>query len=566
MKELKGFMTSKGTAIGSAFLFTKIEVNQTKHKLDLESEKKRLLSAILAAEDNLNELISSLNKKLSNDELNIFKAQILMLKDPLLMEKINEYITNNNVNEAFILSINSIKEMFLLSNNDYIKERVNDLDDISELVLNILNDNTLINLKFNKPTILVADILTPSMTVKLDLNFVKGIITKRGSLTSHSAILAKHLGIPSIAGINLELINNDDTLILDANNDTVIINPNDDVKLKYEKLIDESIEASLKLKKYLNVKPYTKDNHLIELLVNISNEDDLNKGLEYGALGIGLYRTEHQFINENTTPNINNLYNNYEKILNTFKDKPVTIRLLDIGGDKPLPFINNNEELNPFLGRRGIRLLLEEKDLFKLQLKALFKANKHNNLKILLPMVSTLEELEDALLIINETFNEEKVKYPYYIMPKVGIMIEVLSAALSIDDLVTKIDFASIGTNDLIQYLFAADRTNDKVSNLYQPYHPVLLKLISNIVATMNKHNKDLSVCGEMASNLNQSLLLIGLGVKSLSMNHNQLLETKNILSKINLSDLKDLSEKALKEKYQEDVKKLIDNFLNKIK
>ncbi len=566
MKELKGFMTSKGTAIGSAFLFTKIEVNQTKHKLDLESEKKRLLSAILAAEDNLNELISSLNKKLSNDELNIFKAQILMLKDPLLMEKINEYITNNNANEAFILSINSIKEMFLLSNNDYIKERVNDLDDISELVLNILNDNTLINLKFNKPTILVADILTPSMTVKLDLNFVKGIITKRGSLTSHSAILAKHLGIPSIAGINLELINNDDTLILDANNDTVIINPNDDVKLKYEKLIDESIEASLKLKKYLNVKPYTKDNHLIELLVNINNENDLNKGLEYGALGIGLYRTEHQFINENTTPNINNLYNNYEKILNTFKDKPVTIRLLDIGGDKPLPFINNNEELNPFLGRRGIRLLLEEKDLFKLQLKALFKANKHNNLKILLPMVSTLEELEDALLIINETFNEEKVKYPYYIMPKVGIMIEVLSAALSIDDLVTKIDFASIGTNDLIQYLFAADRTNDKVSNLYQPYHPVLLKLISNIVATMNKHNKDLSVCGEMASNLNQSLLLIGLGVKSLSMNHNQLLETKNILSKINLSDLKDLSEKALKEKYQEDVKKLIDNFLNKIK
>lgn len=559
-------MTSKGTAIGSAFLFTKIEVNQTKHKLDLESEKKRLLSAILAAEDNLNELISSLNKKLSNDELNIFKAQILMLKDPLLMEKINEYITNNNANEAFILSINSIKEMFLLSNNDYIKERVNDLDDISELVLNILNDNTLINLKFNKPTILVADILTPSMTVKLDLNFVKGIITKRGSLTSHSAILAKHLGIPSIAGINLELINNDDTLILDANNDTVIINPNDDVKLKYEKLIDESIEASLKLKKYLNVKPYTKDNHLIELLVNINNENDLNKGLEYGALGIGLYRTEHQFINENTTPNINNLYNNYEKILNTFKDKPVTIRLLDIGGDKPLPFINNNEELNPFLGRRGIRLLLEEKDLFKLQLKALFKANKHNNLKILLPMVSTLEELEDALLIINETFNEEKVKYPYYIMPKVGIMIEVLSAALSIDDLVTKIDFASIGTNDLIQYLFAADRTNDKVSNLYQPYHPVLLKLISNIVATMNKHNKDLSVCGEMASNLNQSLLLIGLGVKSLSMNHNQLLETKNILSKINLSDLKDLSEKALKEKYQEDVKKLIDNFLNKIK
>ncbi|MFA5693379.1 MAG: phosphoenolpyruvate--protein phosphotransferase [Acholeplasmataceae bacterium] len=562
MIKLTGKKTGEGTAIGSAFhLKTTNNIILDTKVSNIDDEINKLESSFKKAINELETLIKTLDNQ---DSKEIFYSQQMMLKDPILIDLTTSKIKEGyNAVFSFNYAISEIKKMFLSSNNDYINERITDINDITNLVINILRNETFKNIELSKDTILITEELTPQMTANLDLKHVKGIITKKGSITSHAAIISKHLDIPSIANIEINNIKENDLIIIDNHNEEVIINPNNITLNKYKDKLLKIKEEKETLLKFKNKDAYTKDNKEINLFVNISNHDDLHNSLKYNPKGIGLYRTEHQFLGKTNLPTIDNLSKNYEEILSTYQNLPVIIRVLDIGGDKPLSFIKNENELNPFLGLRGIRLLLSNQELFILQLKALFKANKHNNLKILLPMVSTIEELKESLKIIKDTFNEEKIKYPFYNMPKVGIMIEVLSSALFIDKFLPLIDFISVGTNDLIQYLFAADRTNENVSYLYEPYHPVLLKVLKHIIDEGEKHQKEVSVCGELASDPLGSLILVGLGLKNLSMNYNHLLVMKKNLSNISLSDLVNLSNQALNLNNSKEVKELFNKNLN---
>ena len=418
----------------------------------------------------------------------------------------------------------------------------------------------------DEPVVVVAEELTPSASAQLDSKYVKGIITAKGGITSHSAIIARSLNIPAISGLDdiLSKVTHGDDIIIDGFTGDIVLAPTEIEMAAYSEKKKAQEEREIKLKEFIGKETKTLDGINISLYANIKGPEDVNDVKSNDAEGIGLYRTEFLYMNRMNLPSEEEQFKAYKAVLSSQDDKPVIIRTLDIGGDKELSYLNLPKESNPFLGERSIRFLLKNEEIFKTQLRALVRASGHGNLKVMFPMVTTIDEFNRAKALLVE----EKEKYEAEIGKKLndiatGVMVETPSAAMISDQLAKHVDFFSIGSNDLIQYTMAADRLNDQVSDLYQPYHPSVLGLIKKVIESGRNNNKWVGICGEMACDYKSIALLAGFGIDELSVTPKNILAIREYISKIKKTDMEQLSEQVLSCDSAEDVLYLIDEHLN---
>jgi phosphotransferase system enzyme I (PtsI) len=560
---LKGLVACKGIAIAKAYIFKKdiITIDQ-KLTENVDESLKELSHAIKKSEDEIKYLIET------SSHSDIFDAHLSILQDIELYELSQKLIKEdkNSAAYAYQEATNQYIKMFEEIEDEYFKERALDIKDIQYRVLcHLLNlqikDLSLIN----EPSIIVANDLTPSDTSSLNLDFVKGIITETGGLTSHTAIIARSLDIPTIVGVHgiLEQLKENEQLILDAIDHEIIINPDQKTITTYNDKLQIFLQYKKKLEGLKNKSAQTTDGIDVKLFANIGTPKDIDSLSNYGAQGIGLFRTEFLFMDASTMPSLDKQKNAYKEIFNHID--PVIIRTLDIGGDKNLPYLKFDHEENPFLGHRAIRLCLSEVDLFKTQLKAILIASKkQKNLYLMLPMVARVDEVIRAKAIIDEVktdLKNEHVDFQEHI--KLGIMIEIPSAALNIKRFSKHIDFISIGSNDLIQYLYAADRMNEKVSYLYEPFDPTLLELIYKIIKDSKDNGLETGLCGEIGSIPEIALLLMAMGIDEISLTASMIPEVKQYIRASSFKDLKELLEKAIQMDNADEVKSLMYDYIS---
>ncbi|MGB9855880.1 MAG: phosphoenolpyruvate--protein phosphotransferase [Caldisericum exile] len=539
MKHLKGIPVSKGISLGFAvvYLKRKIEVNNSKDSVPIEEKKKILEKALEKTKEEIQLTYENL-KKSNPKEAEIFEAHLLVLEDPTLQEKINKYLESQyNLPYAVKSAFEEFIEALQNLQSEYMKERAQDLYDILDSLLrNILNVPKVDLSNLPPQSIVVAVDLTPSDTASLDRKNVLGFITEKGGPTSHTAILAEALGIPAVVGVEelFESIHDGDELIIDGTNGDVFVNPAEETKKQYTNLKKEKEEEERLLKEKAKEFAYTKGGKRIEVAANIGSPKDVDKALEMGAEGVGLYRTEFLFLDRDTPPTEEEQFEAYKIVAERFKPHPVIIRTLDIGGDKQIPYLNLEKELNPFLGVRAIRLCLKEKDLFKTQLRAILRASAFGNVLIMYPMIAIKDEIIEANKVLNEVKEDlRRENIPFNENIKVGIMVEIPSAALNAEELVDCVDFFSIGTNDLTQYTYASDRTNENLSYLYRPLDSPILKLIKFTVDASHMKGKWTGVCGELAGDPEAIPILVNLGVDELSMSPSKIPEAKRIIRSI---------------------------------
>jgi phosphotransferase system enzyme I (PtsI) len=571
MKKLKGIPASNGIAIAKAFKMEDTVFNISKKKAkSIEVEKKRFATAILKAQQDITKIRQIVAKKIDEEHAQVFDAHLQMLEDPEIIDQTLNELNNQGfvVEYHFQAVTKNVADMFLAMDDSYMRERAVDVKDVARRVLSHLTDTPLADPSLiDEQVVIIAKDLTPSDTATLDKKFVLGFATEIGGKTSHSAIMARSLEVPAIVGTKelLVSVKHGDKIIIDGTKGELIINPDLEQIKFYNDLIKSYKQTSLKLKSLVNVTTTTKCGHHIELAANIGSDDDLQQVLDNGAEGIGLYRTEFLYMKNTRLPTEEEQYNAYKKVLDKLKDKKVIIRTLDIGGDKDLPYLKIQKEDNPFLGHRALRYCLDNQELFKVQLRALLRANKHGNLHIMFPMVATLEEVISAKKIIKEVENELK-KTSVIKNYKLGIMIEIPSAALIAEILIKEVDFFSIGTNDLIQYTMAADRINQKVAYLYQPFNPAVLKLIKHVIDSSHAAGKWTGMCGEMAGDLTASVILLGLGLDEFSMSASSILPMRSLIAKIDLNEAKALTSKLMKLSTNQQIKQELENYISKLK
>jgi phosphoenolpyruvate-protein phosphotransferase (PTS system enzyme I) len=571
MKKLLGIPASNGIAIAKAFKIEETVFNISQKKANsIEAEKKRFAAAILKAKQDIIKIRQIVSKKIDEEHAQVFDAHLQMLEDPEIIDQtLNELNNQGFIVEYHFQSVaKNVADMFSAMDNAYMRERAVDVKDVARRVLSHLTKTPLADPSLiDEQVVIIAKDLTPSDTATLDKKFVLGFATEIGGKTSHSAIMARSLEVPAIVGTKqlLVSIKHGDTLIIDGTKGELIINPNLEQIKFYNDLIKSDKQTSLKLKSLVNVATTTKCGHRLELAANIGSDDDLQQVLDNGAEGIGLYRTEFLYMKNTRLPTEEEQYNAYKKVLDKLHNQKVIIRTLDIGGDKDLPYLKIQKEDNPFLGHRALRYCLDNQELFKIQLRALLRANKHGNLHVMFPMVATLEEVFAAKKIVKEV--EIELKKTQVIKDyKLGIMIEIPSAALIAEILIKEVDFFSIGTNDLIQYTMAADRINQKVAYLYQPFNPGVLKLIKHVIDASHAAGKWTGMCGEMAGDLTASVMLLGLGLDEFSMSASSILPMRNLLAKLDLASAKALSIKLMKLGSHHKIKQELENYLSKLK
>lgn len=557
----KGITISKGLSIGTALKIEEILVDiKKKYSEDSLHEIDKFFNSLNSLKEELTKDLEKINDKETKE---ILETHIAVLSDNVILEEVKKDILKNKHTAAYsvYLITNSFIQQFEGLENPYLLERKNDLEEISlQLISKILDIKTQVIFK-QEPTILVVESLKISLLKSLKNKNVVGIISKNGSLLSHASIIARNLKVPVIIGIDINGIVENDKIILDADKAEIIINPTiDDIfnfnnKLELKKQIDEEIEKL----DFNNL--YTKDQKKIELGLNINDHFEINLLSKSRYPQIGLYRTEFLYINDRKKPSISKQIQIYEKILSFTPNKKVVVRTLDIGGDKKVAYLKIKKQPNPFLGIRGIRYSLLEEKTFKNQIKALLIANKHSNLHILLPMITTKEELiwaKQVILKTKEELEKKQVVNPF----KIGIMVEVPITLLSIDLYLSEVDFISIGTNDLLQYLFAIDRVNNTLNYLYQPYNPYFLKLLYELIKKAHKKQVEVSICGEIANDEKLSLVLYAMGVDLLSMNSNSYGQIAYNLSRYSHKELNKLLQLVLKKHTNDEVKKTIEKFI----
>jgi phosphotransferase system enzyme I (PtsI) len=539
MKNLHGIGVSKGIALGKAIVYEnkEIEIKEEKDRVPFEDKIKVLNSGIEKTKEEINNLYESV-KKSNPKEAGIFEAHILFLEDSTILEKINSmlkegYSVTYSVQNSFEESAKQMEQM----ENEYFKERAKDIRDVSDrLIRNIVNKQKVSLALLLEPSIVVVSDLTPSDTASLDRKNVLGFVTEKGGVTSHTAILAEALGIPAVVGVKdvLQEVKEKDELIIDGKEGLIIIDPDENTKDAY---IDRKMKLekeNTELQETAKLPAITKSGKNIEVAANIGSPKDMDKSVEMGADGVGLYRTEFLFLDRTTPSTEEEQFDAYKVVLEKFGGKPVIIRTLDIGGDKQIPYLNLEKELNPFLGVRAIRLCLIRKDLFKTQLRAILKASAFGKARIMYPMIAVKEEIIEANKVLEEVKEElKRKKIDFDENIEVGIMVEIPSAALNAEELSEYVDFFSIGTNDLTQYTFASDRTNENLNYLYQPLHPAVLKLIKMTVDASHKNDKWTGVCGELAGDPNAIPTLVELGVDELSMSPQKIPESKKIIREL---------------------------------
>lgn len=554
---MNGIGVSPGISIGKARLIknSRNEIKEVHPQTEadilreIERYERAVQQSVLDIENNLD----NGKELLRDEEMEILATQIEFLKDPQLKEEVTIKIREEHqpVTLAFVEVMEGLVEMFQQMDDEYLRTKAEDYKDIGKRILMHLFGEAATDqlMDLEEPTILIADDFSPSETISMNLNKVIGFATRLGGKTSHTAIIAKSKGIPAVVGCgeSLDAIRDNDLLILDGQNGLIVNNPDETTLAEYTHLREKYREHSEWLKSLKNVSAQTTDGHKISIKANISKVEEMAEMLDNGGEGVGLLRTELLFLGRDSFPTEEEQFEFYLQIARQSMQKPVVIRTIDIGGDKSLPYFNLPAESNPFLGYRAIRICLDRTELLETQLRAILRASSFGNLRIMFPMISGLQELRAAKALLEETKNQltlERIGFDANI--KTGIMIEVPSAALLADVLAREVDFFSIGTNDLCQYTLAVDRLNEKVAHLYDPYHPAVLRLIYQVIQQADLQRIEVSLCGELASDPQATLLLIGLGLTSFSMSPASIPHIKNNILNTSLGKARDVAQNVL--------------------
>lgn len=564
-KLIKGIAASDGVAIAKAYLLVEPDLSFTNEKItDTDAEIKKFRNALEASKIELTKIRNNAEKSLGADKAAIFDAHLLVLDDPELIQPIEDKIANEKVNapEALNEVTTQFITIFESMDNEYMRERAADIRDVSKRVLAHLLGVELPNPSMiDESVVIIGNDLTPSDTAQLNKEFVQGFVTNIGGRTSHSAIMSRSLEIAAVVGTKsiTHEVKQGDMVIVDGINGDVIIDPTEDELIAYQNKRERFFEDKKELQKLRDAETVTVDGEHAELAANIGTPDDLYGVMENGAEGIGLYRTEFLYMGRDQMPTEDEQFEAYKKVLETMKDKRVVVRTLDIGGDKELPYLNLPKEMNPFLGYRAIRLCLDQQDIFRTQLRALLRASAYGKLNIMFPMVATIKEFRDAKAILLEekdklTSEGQEVADDI----EVGIMVEIPSTAALADIFAKEVDFFSIGTNDLIQYTMAADRMSERVSYLYQPYNPAILRLVKQVIEASHKEGKWTGMCGEMAGDETAIPLLLGLGLDEFSMSATSILKARRQINGLSKNEMAELANRAINCATQDEVKELV--------
>ena len=549
---LKGIAASSGVTIAPAYKYETPEIQIVKKEGVPEEEIAKFDAAVIASKKDIEIIKEKATGRLSDEELAIFDAHLMVVEDPAMAEEVKNMITNDKVNAEYALDCvaGNYIAIFESLDDEYMKARAADIRDVTTRIkFHLLGIKPADLSLIDSECIIVAHDLTPSDTAQLDKKYVKGFATEIGGRTSHSAIMARSLEIPAIVGVKgiMETVKAGDVLALDALKGDVVINPDEAAVAKYKAKEQKYNDEVLALKAYRDKETISVDGHKITLAANIGTPDDVEGALANGAEAVGLYRTEFLYMNSQALPTEEEQFVAYKKVLEAMKGKPVVVRTLDIGGDKKLPYLPIDPEMNPFLGYRAIRLCLDRKEIFRTQLRALLRASVYGELCIMFPMIATLDEFNAAKAMVEEEkakLIEEGVAVSDHI--EVGLMIEIPAAAVLADQFAKVADFFSIGTNDLIQYSMAADRMSEKVAYLYQPFNPSLLRLIKMTIDGAHKEGKWVGMCGEMAGEPDAISVLMGLGLDEFSMSATSILRARKIANGLSHAEMKELAAKAV--------------------
>lgn len=566
---IKGVPASPGIAIGPAYVLEneEIVINRVDvPKPKVPSELRRFRLALEATHRDLDAAEAKVLKMLGKEHARLIDTHRLILRDPLITKDVPRRIRAEGVNAEFALSesLEVVNQAFEKMQDEFFRERRHDLFDVGKRLLSHLLKQEKKSLGGVKaPSILVARNLLPSDTLNLKENNILGFITDLGGKTSHTAILAQSMEIPAVVGLSdaSHRVKTGDTVILDGDQGLVIIHPSPEAVEKYEDLRRRSMEEEESLERLRGSPALTADGHKLRMTVNLDSIEDLKTVTALRGDGIGLFRTEYLFLNRTTAPSEEEQAKAYTQAVRALDPNPVVIRTADIGGDRlsQLGLEGPKNEANPFMGLRGIRLFLRHSDLLKTQFRAILRASIHGKVHVLLPMISSVRELQSARRIFVQA--QQELEAEGLELPKkvpLGIMVEIPSAAILLDAFLEDADFISIGTNDLIQYLLAVDRINEEVAHLYDPYHPAVLRVLEGIVQTTHKHGKKVTVCGEMTSDPKAVPLLIGLGVDVLSVTPRMYLRVKQIVRGCRFEDLKGVVAKALRMPDSDQIRRLL--------
>ncbi|MFR3287647.1 MAG: phosphoenolpyruvate--protein phosphotransferase [Enterococcus casseliflavus] len=571
---LKGIAASDGVAVAKAYLLVQPDLSFSKVSVeDTAAEEARLDDALAKSTAEIQQIRDKAAQTLGEAEAQVFDAHLMVLSDPEMIGQIKQNVTDNKVNAEAALK--EVTDMYIgmfeaMDDNAYMQERAADIKDVAKRILAHLLNVTLPNPSMiNEEVVVVAHDLTPSDTAQLDRNFVKAFVTDIGGRTSHSAIMARSLEIPAIVG-TMEItakVKAGDILAVNGIIGDVIVNPTDDQAAEFVEAGKAYAEQKAEWEKLKDAETVTADGKHFELAANIGTPKDLEGVHNNGAEAVGLYRTEFLYMDSPDFPTEEDQYKAYKAVLEGMAGKPVVVRTMDIGGDKELPYLKLPHEMNPFLGYRALRISLSElgDDMFRTQLRALLRASAHGNLRIMFPMVATLKEFRTAKKMYEEERQkliDEGVEVSNEI--QVGIMIEIPAAAVLADKFAKEVDFFSIGTNDLIQYTMAADRMNERVSYLYQPYNPSILRLIKNVIDSAHAEGKWAGMCGEMAGDQTAVPLLVGMGLDEFSMSATSVLKTRSLMKRLSTTDMQELAKRALEDcDTMEEVVELIEQYVN---
>ncbi len=569
-KLIKGIAASDGVAIAKAYLLVEPDLTFDKNEkvTDVEGEVAKFNSAIEASKVELTKIRNNAEVQLGADKAAIFDAHLLVLDDPELIQPIQDKIKNENANAATALTdvTTQFVTIFESMDNEYMKERAADIRDVSKRVLSHILGVELPNPSMiDESVVIVGNDLTPSDTAQLNKEFVQGFATNIGGRTSHSAIMSCSLEIPAIVGTKsiTQEVKQGDMIIVDGLNGDVIVNPTEDELIAYQDKRERYFADKKELQKLRDADTVTVDGVHAELAANIGTPNDLPGVIENGAQGIGLYRTEFLYMGRDQMPTEEEQFEAYKEVLEAMDGKRVVVRTLDIGGDKELSYLNLPEEMNPFLGYRAIRLCLAQQDIFRPQLRALLRASVYGKLNIMFPMVATINEFREAKAILLE--EKENLKNEGHDISddiELGIMVEIPATAALADVFAKEVDFFSIGTNDLIQYTLAADRMSERVSYLYQPYNPSILRLVKQVIEASHKEGKWTGMCGEMAGDETAIPLLLGLGLDEFSMSATSILKARRQINGLSKNEMTELANRAVDCATQEEVIELVNNYV----
>lgn len=564
-------LKGKGVSIGISFGKVVVLKNQKreiekKNVDNPEQELEKFKQAFNAVINETEDIIKDLN----GTELDIMQAYLMIMQDPSLISETENLIKNLNYNAEYAVEegFNSVIQIFETMEDQYMAARSRDIADIKNRILaKLFNEETVNISKLHPDTIIVATELTTSDTAKLDFKNVSGIITEIGGTNSHTSIMARTHLIPAITKVEeaTKILKNGDYIAIDGSLGEIYLNPTQEEKEKLLKLKEQILHEQEELEKYKGTETKTKDGYKVELVANIGTPSDVEIIQKNTAEGIGLLRSEFLYMDSENMPSEEEQFNSYKEVAEKMQGKQVIIRTLDIGGDKELKYLKLEKEANPFLGYRAIRLCLDNLNIFKTQLRALLKASNYGNIAIMFPMISSIEELRDAKKILEECKKElDNENIPYKKDIKVGIMIEIPSAALVAQGLAQECDFFSIGTNDLIQYTVAVERGNEKISKLYTKFHPAVIKLVKESIEGAHDAGIFCGMCGEAASDELYIPLLIGLGLDEFSMNANNILKSRKIISNLEKDECIELAKEVLRLTSAEDVEKVLKDFVER--